>query len=196
MVEREVEFDFLAGDKVRFIMNESDFTTMDRAVSAVNQLLGSEYARPLNPRVLEVMIPTEFSGNRIAFVSRIENLALTPDIPAKIVINERTGTIIIGENARISKVAIAHGNLTINIQTENVAVPSGALIGGADTVTQTNDNTQVDEPGPRIMVSEEGISLGEIAATLNSLRVTPRDIIAIFQALKEAGAIHAELKLI
>lgn len=198
MVEREVRFDFLSGGKVRFIFQHSDFTTMDRAVNAVNQLLGSAFARPLNPRIMEVAIPTEFSGNQIAFVSRLENLTLKPDTPAKIVINERTGTIIIGENARVSRVAIAHGSLTIRIQTENIAVPSGAAIGGADTVIETNTTTEVDEErkDASVMIAKEGVSLGAIAETLNALKVTPRDIIAIFQALKEAGAIHAELKLI
>ncbi len=196
MVEREVDFEFLAQNRLRFIFNDNDFTTMDRAVTAVNQLLGSEYARPLNSRIMEVMIPTEFQANQISFISRLENLALIPDQPARIVINERTGTIIIGENARISRVAIAHGNLTIRIQDENLAVPSGAVIGGPPTVIQANQSTDVEEQRASLMIAREGATLGTIAETLNALKVSPRDIIAIFQALKEAGAIHAELKLI
>ena len=197
MVEREIIFPFLAEGKVRFLFQDSDFTTMDRAVSTVNQLLGSAYARPVNPRVMEVMIPPEFSGNAITFVSRLENLRLEVDTPAKIVINERTGTIVIGENVKVSKVAIAHGNLTIRIQTENLAVPGGGLVNSPDTVIETNETTEVSEESPaHLMVAEKAVTLGAIAETLNALKVTPRDIIAIFQALKEAGAIHAELKLI
>ena len=198
MVEREVDFDFLNNGRVRYIFRQSDFTTMDRAVNAVNRMLGSEYARPINPRIMEVQVPPEFGGNMISFVSRIENLTLRPDNPAKIVINERTGTIVIGENVRVDKVAIAHGNLTIEVQTENLAIPAGAVVGGPPTVTQTNQTTVVDEEDAnlKVVVANEGASLGLIAETLNALKVSPRDIISIFQALKEAGAIHAELKLI
>jgi flagellar P-ring protein precursor FlgI len=196
MVERSLDFPFLAGDRVRFIFNESDFTTMDRAVTAVNQLLGAAYARPLNPRIMEVTTPPEFKNDMISFVSRVENLRLRPDVVARVVINERTGTIVIGENVRVDKVAIAHGSLTIQIDTQNVAVPSGAAVGGADTVLETNQPTTAIEREARLVVAEEGVSLGSIAKTLNGLKVSPRDIIAIFQALKEAGAIHAELRLI
>lgn len=196
MVERSVDFPFLTNNKVRFIFDRADFTTMDRAVGAVNQLLGAPYASPINPRVMEVAAPPEFQGDMISFVSRVENLRLKPDTVARVVINERTGTIVIGENVRVDKVAIAHGSLTIKIDTENIAVPSGAAVGGADTVIETNTDTTATEDEARVMVAEEGVSLGTIAETLNGLKVSPRDIIAIFQALKEAGAIHAELKLI
>ncbi len=170
---------------------------MDRAVTAVNGLLGARYARPLNPRILEVIIPPEYSGELVSFISRVENLTLRPDVVARIVINERTGTIVIGDQVKVDRVAIAHGNLTIQINTENRAVTSPGIIRPAGTVTETNRTTAVDDSAPaKLMIAEEGISLGSIVKTLNALHVSPRDIIAIFQALKEAGAIHAELKLI
>ena len=197
MVEREVDYNFLSQDKIRFIFTQNDFTTMDRAVHAVNQLLGAQYAAPLNSRIMEIQVPLEFGSSLVSFIARIENLTLRPDAQAKIVINERTGTIVIGQNVRIDRVAIAHGSLTIQIQTENVAVPSGALVGGAPTVNQANQDTIVDEAqDASLMIAKEGISLGEIADALNALKVSPRDMIAIFQALKEAGAIHAKLVLI
>ncbi len=198
IVERATPFDSFTDNRVRFWLRESDFTTMSRAVEAINSRLGSEYARPVNGRTLEVMAPPEMRHDMVSFVSLVENVALLPDAPAKIVINERTGTIIIGENAKIRRVAIAHGNLTIQIQTENLAVPSGSLVEGPAPVIQTNTDTFVteDRPESSVLVAQEGVTLGEIAETLNALKVTPRDIIAIFQALKEAGAIHAELKLI
>ncbi|MDJ0835298.1 MAG: flagellar basal body P-ring protein FlgI [Acidobacteriota bacterium] len=197
MVEREVTFDFLAEGRVRYILDQSDFTTMDRAVTAINRLLGARYARSLNPRIMEVIIPPEQTADTIAFISRLENLTIRPDTAARIVINERTGTIVIGENVKVDRVAIAHGSLTIQIQTENIAVPSPGAFRPADTVIETNQITTVDQGGDaRVMIADEGVSLGSIARTLNALKVSPRDIIAIFQALKEAGAIHAELKLI
>lgn len=196
MVERSLDFPFLTDHKVRFIFNNSDFTTMNRAIEAVNQSLGATYASPLNPRVMEVHAPQESWSDMIGFVARVENVTLNPDAEAKVVINERTGTIVIGQNVRVDKVAIAHGNLTIQIQTQNTAVPSGAVIGGANTVIQTNLATVAVEEAASVVVAPPGVSLGTIADTLNSLKVSPRDIIAIFQAMKEAGAIHAELKLI
>jgi len=196
MVERSLDFPFLAGNKVRFIFDDADFTTMNRAVAAINDLLGAPYAAPINPRVMEIAAPPELAADMIAFVSRVENLRLTPDTPARVVINERTGTIVIGENVRVDRVAIAHGNLTIAIDTSNLAVPSGAVVGGANTVIETNTATSAREDMAQVVVADPGVSLGAIAETLNGLKVSPRDIIAIFQALKEAGAIHAELKLI
>lgn len=195
MVEREVDFKFMADGRLRFNLRQADFTTMDRAVDVVNDFLGDRFARAINARILEVTVPPRFSGDETDFISRLENLNIRPDSPARIVINERTGTIVIGENVKVDRVAIAHGALTIQIAVENLAIPSIGAI-PADTVTQTNTDTTADQPTAQVVVAEEGVSLGTIARTLNALKVTPRDIIAIFQALKEAGAIHAELKLI
>ena len=196
MVEQSLDFPFLQGDTVRFIFNDSDFTTMGRAIGVVNGALGGPYARSINPRVMEVRAPDEVKNDMIAFVSTVENMRVIPDVLARVVINERTGTIVIGQNVRVERVAIAHGNLTIQIETTNVAVPSGGLINNAPTALETNQTTTATEDGGRVIVADEGVSLGSIAETLNGLKVSPRDIIAIFQALKEAGAIHAELKLI
>jgi len=197
-VERATPFDSFTGGTVRFLLRQDDFTTMARAVTAVNELLGSQFARPLNARAMEIAVPPELRHDLVGFVARVENVRLDPDNTATIVINERTGTIIIGENVKVDRVAIAHGNLTIQIQTDNLAVPSGGAVNAPPTVTQTNVDTFVDEDRPEsaVVVGREGVSLGVIAETLNALKVTPRDIIAIFQALKESGAIHAELKLI
>ena len=195
MIERSVDHDFLASNKIRFILDREDFTTMDRTVNAVNQFLGSEYARPLNSRLLEVLIPTEFAGNMVSLVSKLENLTVTPDTEATVVINEKTGTIIIGQKVRIDAVAIAHGGLTIAIRTDNLVVPSNAVVGGSPA-TQTNRDTNVQVRDAHLVVASESVTLGEIAHNLNALKVSPRDIIAILQAMKEAGALHAELKLI
>ena len=196
IVERQVDFPFLADGRIRYLFDRSDFTTMDRAVAVVNEALGARYALPVNPRVMEIIIPPEHTSDVVSLISRLENLTIQPDTTARIVINERTGTIVIGENVKVDRVAIAHGNLTIQILTDNLAVPSPGVVRPAETVIETNITTAVDQGDARVMVTEEGVSLGTIARTLNALKVSPRDIIAIFQALKEAGAIHAELKLI
>jgi flagellar P-ring protein precursor FlgI len=198
MVERAIPFEFQSGRNLRFVLDMEDFTTMQRAVTAVNQYFGEPHAFPLNSRIFEVRVPEGMRPDMVRLVSVLENLELDPDAVAKIVINERTGTIVIGDQVRVSRVAIAHGNLTIRIDTTNVAVPSGAQVGGADTVIETNTTTEVIESMPEaaIYVAEDSITLGQIAQTLNALKVSPRDLIAILQAMKEAGAIHAQLELI
>ncbi|CAM2008059.1 flagellar basal body P-ring protein FlgI [Acanthopleuribacter pedis] len=197
IVEREVNFDFLTLDRLHYIFYQEDFTTMDRAVAAVNEMFGSEFARPLNSRTMQILVPPEFRGNNmVALVARIENLTLRPDQAAKIVINERTGTIIIGQKVVIEAVAISHGDITIQVQVENTAVPGGGQVNAPGTVNQQNTNTEVREEPGRVFVAEQAVTLGQIAETLNALKVSPRDVISILQAMKEAGAIHAELKLI
>lgn len=197
IVEREVPYDFLSSDRIRFVLRHEDFTTVARAVEAVNTWLKQDLAFPLNSRTMEIKVPDGFVGpNLVEFVSQLENLTIIPDMAARVVVNERTGTIIIGKDVKVDRVAIAHGNLTIQIQTDNDAEFSDARIGGPDGILQTNTVTNADEPGAQVFVAPEGISLGVIAETLNALKVSPRDIIAIMQALKEAGALHAELKLI
>lgn len=198
MVERAIPVQFQDGQNLRFVLDQEDFTTMQRAVTAVNQYFGEPHAFPLNSRIFEVRVPTGMQPDLVRVVSALENLTLNPDNVAKIVVNERTGTIVIGDKVRVDRVAIAHGNLTIRIETRNVAVPSGALVEGPDTVIETNTTTEVEEGMPQaaIYVAETSVTLGEIAQTLNALKVSPRDLIAILQAMKQAGAIHAELELI
>jgi flagellar P-ring protein precursor FlgI len=126
----------------------------------------------------------------------IESLGVTPDIVSKVVINERTGTVIMGENVRISTVAIAHGNLSIEIkETEEVSQPLPFSRGGRTVVTPDSD-VIVEEGKKPLFLVESGVSIGEVVRALNALGVSPRDLIAIFQALKAAGALQAELEII
>lgn len=195
LVERTVPAVLGLNGKVRFIFDNSDFTTLTRARDAVNSLLGTDLATAVNARVLEVMIPPEWQSRKVEFLSNLGNLRIQPDRTAKVVINEKTGTIIMGKDVQIGKVAISHGSLTILIQSTNRVVQPNPL-GQGTTQNETNVATDVSQPTARVVVAEEGVSLGTIAETLNALKVTPRDLIAIMQAIKESGALYAELKLI
>ncbi|PIE03136.1 MAG: flagellar biosynthesis protein FlgA [Acidobacteria bacterium] len=196
LVERTVPVVVGLDSKVRFVFNESDFTTLFRAREKVNQFLGTDLATAVNSRVLEVVIPPEWQTRKIQFLSELENLRIQPDRVARVVVNEKTGTIIMGKDVRIAKVAIAHGNLTILVQSTNQVSQPGPFAEAGTTEVETNTMTEVDQPPAHLIVAEEGVSLGTIAETLNALKVTPRDLIAILQAIKEAGALYADLKLI
>jgi flagellar P-ring protein precursor FlgI len=130
------------------------------------------------------------------FIARIESLTLNVDAPARVVINERTGTIIMGSQLRISTVAIAHGNLTIQVKEERqVSQPAPFAPQGAQTVVVPRSNVTVKEEKSRLMIVPEGVSIGDIVQGLNALGVTPRDLISILQAIRAAGALMAELEI-
>ena len=132
----------------------------------------------------------------MALVTMIERLGVTPDVVSKVVINERTGTVIMGENVRISTIAIAHGNLSIEVkETQNVSQPLPFSRSGRTVVTPDSE-LSVQEGNNPIFVVESGVSIGELVKALNALGVSPRDLISIFQALKAAGALQAELEII
>ena len=132
----------------------------------------------------------------VGLIAMIENLGVTPATESKVIINERTGTVIMGENVRISTIAIAHGNLSIEVKEDlNVSQPLPFSRGG-QTVVTPESAVQVQEGNNPIFLVESGVSIGEVVKALNALGVSPRDLIAIFQALKAAGALQAELEII
>jgi flagellar P-ring protein precursor FlgI len=141
-----------------------------------------------------VRVPPEYVDNVVGFVTRIENLSVTPDVVSRVVVNERTGTVVIGENVRISKVAIAHGNLSIQIK-ESADVSQPMPFSQGQTVVTPNTNIAVKEEKSPIYLMESGASIGEIVRALNALGVTPRDLISIFQGLQAAGVLQAKLEL-
>ncbi|MCB1052599.1 MAG: flagellar basal body P-ring protein FlgI [Acidobacteria bacterium] len=192
LIERPLPVSFSFRERVRFILDDADFVTMERTVQAINAKLGTPLARSLDPRTLEVIVPLEQQNDPVGFVSMLEHVNIAPDSPARVVINEKTGTIIMGRDVRIDQVAISHGGLTVIVQSDRSVVQPNPLSRG-ETAVQENFNAEVQQNPGSLMVAREGVSLGAIADTLNALKVTPRDMIAILQAMKEAGALHAEL---
>ncbi len=192
LVEREVPFSFGAQTALRYRLKNSDFTTVSRMSAAVNKHFGATLARSQDAGEMDVQIPENYRDQVVDFVSELELLKVTPDTLARIVVNEKTGTIVMGEGVRISTVAVSHGNLSLVIsEKSNVSQPN-AFSDGQTKVTPQTDVGVVEDAG-NLVVLEEGVSIGDVAAALNAIGATPRDLIAIFQSIKAAGALYADL---
>ncbi len=181
--------------QVMINLSKPDFTTARRMAEALNRSAMTIAAQALSPGVIAVDIPENFKGNPIGFISALESIEVAPDNPARIVVNERTGTVIIDKNVRIAPVAVAHAGLHITIKTEQI-VSQPNPFGRGETVVVPDTTLTVKEPERHQLIEipgGNGISLSEIVQALNSLGVTPRDLIAVFEALREAGALQAEL---
>lgn len=196
IIEREPPFNLLNGNEIRLFIKRPDFTVAKEIALKINETLKFGYASPIDPSTVRIGIPPEYRGRIVEFVSMIESLEIGLDVPAKVVINERTGTVVIGEKVRVSPVAIAHGNLSIEIKTEyKVSQPPPLAPEKAETVVVPEKEVKVKEEKASL-VEVSGTTLGEIVRALNALGVTPRDLISILQALKAAGALRAELEII
>lgn len=194
LVEKEVNYNFTSQRYFTLVMHNSDFTTTTRAVNGINKAFGA-VAGAVDSRTIKIMIPDKYTRNKVLMASMLENLSISPDTRAKVVVNERTGTIVFGENVKISKIALAHGNITISVKTEyKVSQPEPFSEGETAIVPETQ--TQVQEEQARFSVVEQTPKISDVVKTLNSLGATPRDIIAILQAMKNAGALQAELQII
>jgi flagellar P-ring protein precursor FlgI len=195
LIERELPVKFNAKNGLRLALQAPDFTTATRVARAINAAFSSPIAETLDAGTVAVGVPDAYAGRGVEFVAQIENLGVTPDNESKVVINERTGTVIMGENVRVSTVAIAHGNLSIQVkETPQVSQPQ-PFSDGQTVVTPETDLTVREGRNPLFLV-KSGVSIGELVRALNALGVSPRDLIAIFQALKAAGALQAKLEII
>jgi len=195
LIEKEIPNDFNKKRTLSLTLNYPDFTTVSRMAEAINAALGERLAKTLDGGTIEVNVPEKYSGNIVELVTLIEGLDVNPDTVSKVVINERTGTVVMGENVRISTIAISHGNLSIEIkETPNVSQPLPFSAGETVVVPETEISIK-EERSPLFLV-EPGVSIGEVVRALNALGVSPRDLIAIFQAIKAAGALQAKLEII
>ena len=196
LVEKEIHSDFNEKDSLTLALHKPDFTTASRVAQAINRAFYSQLAQTDNAGSIRVSVPENYLGNTVQFVTMIESLGVTPDMVSKVVVNERTGTVVMGENVRIATVGIAHGNLSIQInESQDVSQPLPFSRGGRTVVTPDSDIVVQEGKNPIFLV-ESGVSIGELVKALNALGVSPRDLIAIFQALKAAGALQAELEII
>jgi flagellar P-ring protein FlgI len=195
VVEREVPMS-LDPSAVTFTLLQPDFTTAVRLAQAVNGAGLGELARAVDPSTIIVRVPPGEQGRIMEFVARVETVRLTVDAPARVVINERTGTVIMGSQLRISTVAVSHGNLSISIKEEKqVSQPPPLAPRSAQTVVVPRSDVSVKEDKGQLVLVEEGASIGDVVQALNLLGVTPRDLIAILQAIRQAGALMAELEI-
>ncbi|MEZ5831463.1 MAG: flagellar basal body P-ring protein FlgI [Dongiaceae bacterium] len=193
IVEREVPFDLGALRTVNIALRNPDFTTAERIADAVNKQIGRDVAYPRDSGTV-VMNVAAGGGDPAALLTKVETLPIDPDFPARVVIDENTGVIVMGDNVRISKVAVAQGNLTIRItETPQVSQPNPFSNTGV-TVVVPRTNVEVQEDANRkLAVLDSGVTLEELVAGLNSLGVSPRDMISILQTIKTAGALQADL---
>ncbi|MFO0775915.1 MAG: flagellar basal body P-ring protein FlgI [Nitrospiraceae bacterium] len=199
LIEKEAIVDLDTWETVTIMLRQVDFTTSIRVADVINGMFGPGTAVPSNGGVVKVAVPVDYRGRVTQYIAAIEGLDVQVDLPAKVVVNERTGTVVLGENVRISTCAISHGNLTIAVKnTLNVSQPPAPLIGstGGQTTVTPDVQTEVKEQESRLMVIEQTVTLGEVVQALNAVGVTPRDLVAILSALRSAGALQASLEII
>ncbi|NOZ68723.1 MAG: flagellar basal body P-ring protein FlgI [Deferribacteres bacterium] len=195
-IEREPVFTLGNGRDIRLFLHKADFAVANEISRKINIALGGDYASPVDPSAVRLLIPDEYRDNLVALITKVDMLDVEMDMPARIVINERTGTVIIGKNVTISPVAIAHGSLAIDITEQpKVSQPPPFAPGKAETTVVPRTDINVREQKASL-VEVSGVTLGEVVKALNLLGVTPRDLISILQALKAAGALQAELEII
>jgi flagellar P-ring protein precursor FlgI len=194
LIEGEVGLQFNGREHIRMLLNTPDFTTSARLADTINTQLGTDVARAVDSGTIEVQVLAPYRANVAAFVATLENMEVTPDQVAKVVLDERTGTVVIGENVRIATVAIAHGNLSIEIREEPQVSQPAPLSQGKTLVTPRSD-VQVKEDKSQVVLLSQAVTIRDLVRALNSIGVSPRDLVAIFQAIKAAGALQAKLEI-
>ncbi|MCP5277317.1 MAG: flagellar basal body P-ring protein FlgI [Thiobacillus sp.] len=194
-VERAVPSRVGQGDFIHLELREMDFTTANRVSEAIQRQFGRGSATPLDGRVIQVKAPAD-PGQRVAFLSQLENLNLNPGTPTpRVIINARTGSIVMNQLVSVEKCAIAHGNLSVTVTAEPQVSQPNPLAGGQTVVTEKAD-IQVKTDKGELMVLPASASLNEVVKALNAVGATPQDLLAILQAMKAAGALKAELEII
>ena len=176
-VEREVAMNFANKESITISLDAPDFTTVSMMKTAIDTMLGGPFAKAKDGATVEVTVPDTYKAQEIALLASIENLEIKPELPAKVVVNERTGTVVMGENVRISQLALSHGNLSLQ-------------------VSPTPTTPISPKAGEKLVNMQPGVTLGEMVRALNSVGVSPRELIAIFQSIKASGAMQAELEII
>ncbi len=190
-IEQEIPNNLINNGEISLVLNQADFTTVQKIINSINSTYRARIASAQDSRSINIAVPDSVivRDNLVNFLSTIENIRVSPEQAAKVVINERTGTIVAGGNIRINEVAIAHGNLVIQVssQSQNLSVGS---------VNANTTSTEIQAKETSRVVTMKTATVEELARALNSIKISPRDMISIFQSIKEAGALQAELKIL
>ncbi len=195
VVEREIGFKLASMNTLRLALRNPDFTTARRIAVAVNDLMGTPVAEPVDPSTVRLTIPRNFNGNIVDLITDIEQLAVDVDLPAKVVIDDASGTIVMGQDVRVSMVAVAQGNLTVTVS-ERPEVSQPAPFSNGQTAVVPRTSISVDDQSKnKVAIIKNSVSLRELVDGLNALGVGPRDLITILQAIKSAGALQAEIEV-
>jgi flagellar P-ring protein precursor FlgI len=192
LVEREVPVQLDYNGKLRWALNNPDFTTATRLADSINMNIARGVARAVDMGLVEVLIPREKLTDPIGFIADIETLPVSPDGIAKVVINERTGTIVIGEQVKITKVAVSHGDITVKVNSNQPASQTGPY---GDTMITDQNQVQADAGNGSLIELPEGTDIGTVVKALNSVGTNPQEIIAIIVAIKQAGALYGDLEV-
>jgi flagellar P-ring protein precursor FlgI len=215
-VEREIPLSLRDKSELTVILNSPDFTTAARVAHMVNEKLGDSFAEPIDSGTIAIKIPDYYREKVVQLLAAVEDVEVIPDSVAKVIVSEKTGTVVIGENVRVQTVAVAHGNLSIQIkETKRVSQPlpfaprppaggatptqneEGVIVApGGSTVVTPESEVAVEEEDNRLLLVPKGRTIGDLVRALNAIGVTPRDLITILQAMKAAGALQAELEII
>ena len=218
LIEKEIPFSLDGKKELSLSLFNPDFTTAEKVKETINRSLGGAYSQCVDSGTIKIQVPDSYQNRVAEWMASLERLEVVPDSVAKVVLNERTGTVVLGENVRISTVAVAHGNLSIQIKERlNVSQPlpfapapppgtpplasppregTGALVApGGATVVTPDSSVAVKEDGNTLVLLPRGADLGEVVRALNAIGATPRDLISILQAIKAAGALQADLEI-
>jgi flagellar P-ring protein precursor FlgI len=195
VVERPALYNLNDQKQLSFLLKQADFTTALRVARNINIEIGADIALAKDGGVVDVMVPARYENRVVSLLARLEALEVPVDVPARVVVNERTGTVVVGEEVRIRHVAIAHGSLNIRVSSETQVSQPGALSGGRTAVVNQSEVT-VEEENNRLILLQEGVNLGDVVNALNAIGVTPRDLAAILQSMRAAGALMADLEVI
>ena len=196
IVEREIPFKLASLRKVRLALRNPDLTTSRRIAKTVNAFIGRGTAEPIDPATVQLRLTKSFNGNIVDLLTDIEQLIVEPDQVARVVIDEQTGTIVMGRDVKVSKVAVAQGNLTLLV-TETPVVSQPNPFGEGETVTVPRTQIEVDDPvDAKLGIINEGVTLKDLVEGLNALGIGPRDMITILQSIKAAGALQAEIEVL
>lgn len=191
-VERETGFELSTLKRLRIMLRNPDFTTATRTANAINKSFKENIASAVDNGTVDIALPERYKKAKVAAIQKIENVMVLPATNARVVIDEKTGTIVMGENVRISDVAISHSNLTIKVtELEQIVQPNE--FAGGDTATQDRSLVEVDEDAGKFHIMKSGVNLADLVEGLNNLGVKPRDVISILQTIKAAGALQADI---
>lgn len=200
IVERDLRSEFVSNGTLELVLRDADFTTAGRLAAVIAARYGAGAANALDAGRIVVKIPAEFANNAVGFIAQLENLSIEPDAVARVIVNERTGTVVLGGQVRLGSCAVSHGTLHIRITTENTTVTTepatdeAATAPGATRTTATRQAQDVTmTQDNRLLALPEGTSVTQVVDALNAVGAGPRDIIAVLQAIDQAGALHAEL---
>nr|WP_284155420.1 flagellar basal body P-ring protein FlgI [Sulfuricystis multivorans] len=194
-VEREVPLSLAQGDSIQFELKRSDFGTAQRVVEAIERAMGPGVATAIDGRQIQVRLPAQPEA-RVAFLGRIENLEVTPvELPAKVIVNARTGSVVMNRAVTIEECAVAHGNLSVSVTPQtNVSQP--APLSAGQTVATTNTGIEIKQEERQLVQLKAGANLADVVKALNAVGANPQDLIAILQAMKQSGSLRAELEVI